>query len=345
MLFSKLVEALKDGESCVDNYFISNDPEIISAASLEKASSKEISFVESGSYLLEEFQFTKASAVILPSKNNLIEKLPSKEISWITVESPRIAFAEILELFQSKSNNKLGIHKTAVIERNVQIGKNISIGANVYIGEDSKIGDNTTIKPGVFIDHNVEIGKNNQLQANCVIHAETKTGDHCVINSNAVLGSEGFGFIPTKTGWRKMPQTGKVILEDHVEIGSCSTIDRPAVGDTLIKTGTKIDNLIQIGHGVQVGKHCAFAAQVGIAGGAKVGDNVILAGQVGVGNRVKIGDNVIASSKCGIHTDIDPGEVVSGFPAIPNKLWLRCSASFKKLPEIAKAIRKLNHSD
>ena len=142
-----------------------------------------------------------------------------------------------------------------------------------------------------------------------------------------------------------MPQIGKVIIESNVEIGSCSTIDRPSVGETRIKEGTKIDNLIQIGHGVEVGKNCAFAAQVGVAGGAIIGDGVILAGQVGVGNRVKVGANVIASSKCGIHTDIEPGEVISGFPAIPNKLWLRCSANFKKLPELAKAIKKISSTD
>ena len=137
-------------------------------------------------------------------------------------------------------------------------------------------------------------------------------------------------------------QTGKVIINEDVEVGCGSTIDSPAVGETKIGAGTKIDNLVQIGHGVKTGKGCAMASQVGIAGGAQLGDGVILAGQVGVGNRVKVGDKVIASSKCGIHTDINPNEVISGFPAMPNRLWLRCSANFKKLPEIVKAIKEMS---
>ena len=138
-----------------------------------------------------------------------------------------------------------------------------------------------------------------------------------------------------------MPQTGITVLENSVEIGSSSTVDRPAVGETRIKEGVKIDNLVQIGHGVTIGKNCAMASQVGIAGGAQIGNGVILAGQVGVGNRVNVGDGVIASSKTGIHTDIAENEVISGFPAMPNRLWLKCSANFKKLPEIAKAIRSI----
>ena len=140
--------------------------------------------------------------------------------------------------------------------------------------------------------------------------------------------------------WKKMPQVGIVILKNKVEIGSGSTIDRPSVGETIIGEDTKIDNQVQIGHGVTIGKGCAMAAQVGIAGGAEIGNGVILAGQVGVSNKIKIGDGVIASSKTGIVSNIESGKVVSGFPAIPNKLWLRCSANFKKLPEIAKAIRQ-----
>ena len=162
-----------------------------------------------------------------------------------------------------------------------------------------------------------------------------------MINSNAVIGSEGFGFVPTAAGWRKMPQTGQVVLEDGVEMGCGSTVDRPSVGETRIGAGTKIDNLVQIGHGVSTGRGCALASQVGIAGGARLGNGVILAGQVGVANRAVIGDRAIASSKSGIHGEVAAGEVVSGFPAIPNRVWLRCSAAFNKLPEMAKALREL----
>ena len=193
---------------------------------------------------------------------------------------------------------------------------------------------NTISSPG--------IGARNLIHSNSVIHSGSTLGDECVINANAVMGGEGFGFVPTSSGWKKMPQVGIVILKNKVEVGSGSTIDRPSVGETIIGEDTKIDNLVQIGHGVTTGKGCAIAAQVGIAGGAQIGNAVILAGQVGVSNKIKVGDGVIASSKTGIVTNIEAGTVVSGFPAIPNKLWLRCSANFKKLPEIAKAIRQLD---
>jgi UDP-3-O-[3-hydroxymyristoyl] glucosamine N-acyltransferase len=192
------------------------------------------------------------------------------------------------------------------------------------------------------IYEDVVIGEANELHANAVLHPGSRLGLHCVVHSNAVVGSEGFGFVPTANGWRKMPQTGLVILEEDVEVGCGSTIDRPSVGVTRIGAGTKIDNLVQVGHGVTTGKNCALASQVGIAGGARLGDGVILAGQVGVANRAVIGDRAIASSKSGIHGEIEAGAVVSGYPAISNRLWLRCSAAFNKLPEMAKTLRKLN---
>ncbi len=342
MFFKQLIEFLEQGESGVKKFSLIDNPEIISAASLENASENQLSFLEEGSYLFNQFSDTKASALILPLNESLIKKATEKKISWVAVAEPRIAFAEVLERLNPEIAPKKGIHKSAVIEDNVELGKNISIGANVCIDSGSKIDDNTIIYPGVVIYKNVHIGKNNILHANSVIHPNSQLGDHCVVNSNAVIGSEGFGFIPTKRGWRKMPQTGIVVLENNVEVGTGTTIDRPSVGQTLIKSGTKIDNLVQIGHGVHIGKNCAIASQVGIAGGAIIGNGVILAGQVGVANRVKVGSHVVASSKCGIHTDIEDGQTISGFPAIPNKLWLRCAANFKKLPEIAKALRKLS---
>ena len=193
----------------------------------------------------------------------------------------------------------------------------------------------------MVIYDDVVVGDHCEIHANAVLHPGSRLGQRCVINSNAVIGSEGFGFVPTAAGWRKMPQTGQVILEDGVEIGCGTTVDRPSVGETRIGAGTKIDNLVQIGHGVSTGRGCALASQVGIAGGARLGNGVILAGQVGVANRAQIGDGAIASSKSGIHGEVAPGEVVSGYPAIPNRVWLRCSAAFNKLPEMAKALREL----
>lgn len=342
MQFSNLINILKRGDAGFIKSKIINDIEIIECSSLEIANKSELSFIESNSYLLKELKTTSASTILIPNDEDIIKIANQKGMNWATFSNPKIAFAESLELLYPQTKPHPEIHKTAVIGDDVKIGKDVYIGPNVFIGNNSEIGDSCVIHAGAVLYEKVTLKKNVEIHSNSVIHSNSNIGKNSIIYSNAVIGSEGFGYISTKNGWRKMPQTGKVILEDNVEIGSSSTIDRPAVGETRIGEGTKIDNLVQIGHGVLTGKRCAMASQVGIAGGARIGDGVILAGQVGVANRVKVGDSVIASSKCGIHTDIEPGKVISGFPAISNKHWLRCAATFKKLPEIAKALKRLN---
>ena len=345
MHFSELVEKLKQGQSGLVDFEIKNDPFIAAAASLDKAEKNEISFLDNNSplNLRNLIKATEASVLLLPSNDNfIIETAKKLSFAWATLKDPKIAFAEVLEILYPYETEKEGIHETAVIGKNVKIGTRVSIGANVYIGDHSEIGDGTVVHAGVVVYKRVIIGVSNTIHANSVIHSGTKLGDKCVINANAVIGGEGFGFVPSPSGWKKMPQVGVVILKNKVEVGSGSTIDRPSVGETIIGEDTKIDNLVQIGHGVSIGKGCAIAAQVGIAGGAHIGNSVILAGQVGVSNKVKVGDRVIASSKTGITSNVDAGNVISGFPSMPNKLWLRCSANFKKLPEIAKTIRELD---
>ena len=345
MQFNEIVEKLKQGQSSVVDFKIKNNPNILTAASLEKAAKNDISFLDNNSLLNLKnlIKTSKASALLLPADDSYISEIAKKiSVDWVLLKEPKIAFAETLELLYPSKIEVEGIHKSAVIGENVKIGPGVSIGANVYIGDNTEIGAGTVVYAGVVVYEKVSIGAQNIIHANSVIHSGSKLGDECVINSNAVIGGEGFGFVPTSNGWKKMPQVGIVILKNKVEIGSGSTVDRPSVGETIIGEDTKIDNLVQIGHGVTTGKGCAIAAQVGIAGGAQVGNGVILAGQVGVSNKVKIGDRVIASSKTGIVSNIESGNVVSGFPALPNKLWLRCSANFKKLPEIAKSIRVLD---
>ena len=342
MRFSNLINKLKKGDAGYIQSKIINDEEIIECASIEIASKYALSFIEKESYLIKDLKTTNTSFILIPCIQEFINIANEKGINWAAFSQPKIAFAESLELIHPQPKPHPEIHKTAVIGDNVKIGNNVYIGPNVCIGRNSELGDRCIIHAGVILYEKVILNKNVEIHSNSVIHSNTNIGNNSIINSNSVIGSEGFGFIPTKNGWRKMPQTGRVVLEDNVEIGSCSTIDRPAVGETRIGEGTKIDNLVQVGHGVLIGKRCAMASQVGIAGGARIGDGVILAGQVGVANRVKVGDSVVASSKCGIHTNIDPGKVISGFPAISNKHWLRCAATFKKLPEIAKAIKQLN---
>ena len=342
MIFSKIVEFIKKGKSGFISAFEEEDINIENAASIELASRNEITFLEENNKLKKFALETNASAIVIENNEHLIEEIKKRKVSFIVVKNPRIAFAEILCLLDKKSDLKLCIDKTAFIASSAVIGKDCYVGPHVFIGDNTIIGDNNHLFPGTIISSNVKIGDNNTFCSNCVIHKNTQIKNNCVINSNTVIGSEGFGFIPKDGEWIKMPQTGGVILNDRVEIGTNCCVDRPAVGFTQIGEGTKIDNLVQIGHGVNIGKNCAFAAQVGIAGGATVGDGVILAGQVGVNNRVRIGNNVIASSKCGIHCDIDEGEVISGFPAMNNKSWLRSSSIFKKLPELAKKLRQID---
>ncbi len=344
MLFSTLLNQLEKGDAGLVDYNISNDPDVSVAASIEKVTTNQISFLdkESPLSLRKCIKDTKASILLLPSNDvEIIQIARESSFAWASLKEPKIAFAETLNILYPPGTETKGIHKTAIIANDVIIGAGVAIGPNVFIGEDSHIGEGTIIHAGVVIYKKVRIGNKNVIHANSVIHSGSVLKNECVINSNAVIGGEGFGFVPTPKGWKKMPQIGHVILENKVEIGSCTTIDRPSVGETVIGEDTKIDNLVQIGHGASIGKGCAMAAQVGLAGGVQIGNSVILAGQVGVTNKVKVGDGVIASSKCGIHTDIEPMTVVSGFPAISNKLWLRCSATFKKLPELVKAIREL----
>ena len=342
MLLNNLVDLIKSGNSKFIKANIFENIDIENAASLDIASKNQISFLEENNILKESLGKTSASAIIIFNNDEILGLLDSLKISNIVVENPRIAFAEVLNSLSKQINFSPGIDDSAVIKTSAKVGENCYFGANVYIGENTIIGENNKIFPGATILGNVRLGNNNIIHPNCVIYENTSIENNCVINSNTVIGSEGFGFVPQNGKWIKMPQTGSVIIKSFVEIGTNCCIDRPSVGNTFIDEGTKMDNLVQIGHGVKVGKNCAFAAQVGIAGGAVIGDGVILAGQVGVNNRVRVGNNVIASSKCGIHCDIEDGEVVSGFPAMKNKSWLRSSSVFKKLPELAKKLRQLD---
>ena len=342
MLLNDLVDLIKKGNSNFVSANIVENLNILDAASLDDADNNQISFLEENSILKEKLDQTKASALITTYNNEIVGILKKLNISSIIVKNPRIAFAEVLNCLYKPINFKPGIHDSAVIDKTAIIGSDCHIGPNVFIGENTVIGDNNHILPGSSILGNVRIGNNNIIHPNCVIYENTTLKNNCIVNSNSVIGAEGFGFIPKDGKWVKMPQKGGVTIMSFVEIGTNCCIDRPAVGFTFIDEGTKLDNLVQIGHGVKIGKNCVFAAQVGIAGGAKIGDGVILAGQVGVNNRVKVGNNVIASSKSGIHCDIEDGKVISGFPAMDNKSWLRSSSIFKKLPELAKKLRQLD---
>ncbi|WP_267382729.1 UDP-3-O-(3-hydroxymyristoyl)glucosamine N-acyltransferase [Cyanobacterium sp. uoEpiScrs1] len=317
-----------------------NNPNIIGLAPVDEAITGQLSYID-GNKFATMVDKTAASALILPIDETLQNQASKKGIAWIATQEPRLMFAQVISLFYQPFRPAPGIHPNAVIDPSVKLGKDIYIGPHVVIERDVTIGDNVCIYPNVVIYPHVSIGSYTILHANCTIHECTQTGSNCVIHSGAVIGSEGFGFVPTPQGWFKMEQSGYVILKDGVEVGCNSTIDRPAVGTTNIGRNTKLDNLVHVAHSCQIGENCALAGQVGLAGGVKLGNNVILAGQVGVANKAKIGDGVIATAQTGIPHDISSGEIVSSSPAVPNKLYLKASAIYKRLPEIYQTLKRL----
>lgn len=338
MKFSEIVQKL--GNSATKNSLPDNDIEITSIAAVDEATTNTLSYIEGGKFA-SEIAKTGASALILPLDENLQAQAQTRGIAWISSSHPRLLFAQAIALFYQPYRPNPGIHPTAVIDPTAKIGKDVYIGAHVAIEADVKIGDRVCIHPNTVIYPQAQIGSGTTLHANCTISERAIIGADCVIHSGAVIGAEGFGFVPIPTGWYKMQQSGIVVLEDGVEVGCNSTIDRPAVGETRIGKHTKIDNLVQIGHGCQVGENCAIAAQVGFAGGVTVGSRVIFAGQVGVANQAKVGNGAIAAARAGILSDVAPGAVVSGTPAISHKLYIKAAVIYSRLPEMYQSLKRL----
>jgi UDP-3-O-[3-hydroxymyristoyl] glucosamine N-acyltransferase len=325
-----------------DNYTVNpdQDPDIIQPSALKEATSGTISYIEGGKFATW-ITHTTASALIIPQDEKLQIEATNRGIAWISTPDPRLLFAQVIGIFYQPYRPQPEIHPTAVIHPTAKLGNDVYIGPYVVIQPEVEIGDNVVIHPHVVIYPQVKIGDRTTLHANCTIHERSQIGADCVIHSGAVIGAEGFGFVPTQTGWFKMEQSGYTTLADGVEIGCNSAVDRPSVGETRIGCQTKIDNLVQIGHGCEIGTGCAIAGQAGMAGGVTLGNRVILAGQSGIANQVHIGDGAIASAQAGIHNDIAPGEVVSGTPAIPHKIYLKVAATYSRLPEIYQSLRKI----
>ncbi len=277
---------------------------------------------------------TKAS-IVLVNNDLVLEK--KVETTLIRVENAYTALAIILDLVDSILNpKKEGIEANSYIAENASIGEKIYVGAFSYISNNAKIGNKAQIYPQVYIGDNVVIGDNTVIYAGAKIYPNCKIGNNCIIHSGAVIGSDGFGFAMEAGSYKKIPQLGNVIIEDNVEIGANTTIDRAVMDSTIIGKGVKLDNLIQIAHNVEVGENTAMASQVGISGSTKVGKNCVLGGQVGLGGHITIGDNSSIGAQSGIISNIKEGSQILGSPAIPVKSFFRSSAIFPKLPDIYK---------
>jgi UDP-3-O-[3-hydroxymyristoyl] glucosamine N-acyltransferase len=311
----------------------SPDTEITGVAGIEEATAGQITFVANPKYA-SAAKTTRASAVIVS------ENFPAVAVTLLRSKNPYLAFARAIELFYQPPQYAPGTHPTAVVHPSARIGKNCHLGPYVVIDENVSIGDNAVLLPHVVIYRDVEIGNDFFAHAHAVVREGCRLGDHVVLQNGAVIGADGFGFAKDEAGrWHKIVQSGPAVLEDEVEVQANACVDRASIGETHVARGAKIDNLVQVGHGSRVGENTLLCAQAGLAGSTDVGKNVILAGQVGVAGHCKIGDGAIATAQSGIPNDVPAGAVVSGYPAIDNKLWLRCSAVFNRLPELMKAVR------
>lgn len=341
MKFSELVKCFESDwlQDCSLNHNPDRNPDLVGVAAVEAAPMGTVSYIE-GEKFAKFVQTTAASALILPPDTALQQQADDRALAWLSTPNPRLLFAAAIAQFYQPYQLAPQIHPTAVIDPTVELGQDVAIGAHVVIERGVKIGDRVCIFPNVVIYPECEIGAGTVLHANCTIEERSILGQNCVIHSGAVIGGEGFGFVPTEQGWYKMHQSGRVMLGDGVEIGCNSTVDRPSVGETRIGNGTKIDNLVQIAHQCQVGNHVVMSSQVGLSGQVTVGDFAILAGQVGVANQVKIGSGAIATAQSGLHKDVPPKGIVSGTPAIDNKLWRRVAAATNRLPEMWQTLRQ-----
>lgn len=272
----------------------------------------------------------------------IVEKeVPAGDNTLVVVENPRLAFSQLLVLFHPRQSVASGIHPTAIIDDSAVIGENTAVMAYAVIGKHVKIGDNCTIYPSVFIGDNVTIGNDTTIYPGVVIHENCVLGQRDVIRAHAVIGGEGFGFATENGKHTRIPQIGNVEIGDDVEIGACTCIDNATLGSTKVARGTKVDNLVHLGHNVEIGEDCFIIAQTGIAGSTKAGNHVIFAGQTGCTGHITIGDNAVFAGKTGITGNIKGGQIYAGFPARPHMEWSRTQVYLKRLPEMAKTIKTL----
>jgi len=314
--------------------------EISGVSGLETAGAGEISFLTSDKFQ-KQFQATNAAAVLVDRKVHLRPGDGSRAVT-LNVDDAELALAQVLELFAPPvPRPPVGIDPAAQVDPSAQIGPEVAIGPFTVVGARCRIGFGSILHGGVHIHDDVSIGENCELFPSVTVRERISIGHRVVINANTVLGTDGFGYRWNGKRHVKIPQIGTVVIEDDVEIGSCVCIDRAKFGVTLIGHGTKIDNLVQIAHNVQIGPHCVVIAQVGIAGSARLGTGVVLGGQTAVRDHTKIGDGAMSAACSGIMEDVEAGTIVSGLPAFPHRQSLREQAALRRLPDLVVQVRKL----
>ncbi len=303
-------------------------------STIQDADSNSLTFLANPKYR-KFVSTTRAGAILINEDPGVAGK------NFIVVDDPYLAFAKILAKHFYTPPVPAGISKRAIVSENAVIGENVTVGDGTIISDGVSIGDGTYIYPGVFISENSRVGKNALIYPGVIVRENSIIGDNVIIQPGVVIGGDGFGFVPGKNGHFKIPQLGNVVIEDDVEIGANTTIDRGAIGSTVIGKGTKIDNLVQIGHNVTIGKYCLIAAQVGIAGSTKIGNFVMIGGQAGIAGHLEIGDGVQIAAKSGINASIPPGEIVGGIPAVRHRDWLKIVSVWKRLPQLWERVKKL----
>ena len=313
-----------------------SDMEITGAAGLDDAKAGDISFLANPRYT-PKVNTTEASAIYLSEDASIERAIPV-----LRAKNPYLAYTRALRLFHPSLPFAAFVHESAVIDPSAEVAENVWIGAGVVIGPSSKIEAGVRIFPNVTIYENVLIGRDSIIHSGTVIRERSQLGERVVIHNNVVVGCDGFGYArDEQKSWLKIPQTGRVVIENDVEIGAGTTIDRASVGESRIGRGTKLDNLVQIGHSCTVGEDTLLCAQVGLAGSSHIGSRVILAGQAGVAGHLTIGDDVVLTAKSATSHDVPAGKVISGIPAFDNRDWLRSTAAFRRLGEMQKTIREL----
>ena len=321
---------------------VDGNPEaaISTFAKIEEGVEGALSFLANPQY--EHYIYETKSTVVLVNKD--FQPQQPVAATLVRVDNAYESVAKLLQLYQSMQQKRVGIDSLAFIDKTAQVGKDCYVGPFVAIGEGAEIGDGVVIHPHVTIGPHVKVGNNTEIYSNAVIYHDCKVGNNCILHAGCVIGADGFGFAPTSEGYDKIPQIGNVVIEDNVEVGANTCIDRSTMGSTIIRKGVKLDNLVQIAHNVEVGQNTVMSAQVGVAGSSKVGEWCVFAGQVGIAGHLKVGDHTTMGAQAGLaggNLARKGGATLMGYPAIEHKKFAKNMAALNSLPDLLKEVAQL----